>query len=429
MEWRWPAFSATKDTVAPPRFRSFLLRFLWRFYAERFSQAGRWFFWTTVIFTIYGLASLDIQAYVPFVYAVALWITAFVGLWVYRPRVALRVEHADRVCAGETLPITVELHQLGRPAGELYVLPHRLPPAVDAVPELGVNVPRAEPGEKVRASLGLRCPNRGVYVLRGFRVETPYPFGMLHARRVFWEERRLVVYPQFHALTRLEIPSGRRYQPGGVALASVLGDSFEYLGNREYREGDNIRDIDWRATARVGRPIVREYREEYFLRVAVVLDTHVARGRGRPAALAAFERAVSLCAAASDFMARQEYLVDIFAAGPDLYHLTAGRSLAYLDQILDILACVEASPAEPFAVLEPEIGEHLARITTVICVFLDWNESRRAFAHRLREQGTALKVIIVRDGPCTLDPAAEADRLGHVPVISEADFRRGIEEL
>ena len=83
------------------------------------------------------------------------------------------------------------------------------------------------------------------------------------------------------------------------------------------------------------------------LRAAVILDTHVPGGLGRAAQERrdAFERAVSVAAAVSDFMARQDYLVDIFAAGPNLYHLTAGRSLAYLDQILDILACVNASPA------------------------------------------------------------------------------------
>ena len=128
-------------------------------------------------------------------------------------------------------------------------------------------------------------------------------------------------------------------------------------------------------------------------------------------------------------MARQDYLVDLFAAGPNLYHLTAGRSLAYLDQILDILACVDRSPDEPFDVIEPELLEYLSRITTIVCVFLDWNETRRAFVQRLRQQGTGLKVIIVRDGPCTLAPAADATFLGEVPVISRADFERGIEEL
>ena len=55
-------------------------------------------------------------------------------------------------------------------------------------------------------------------------------------------------------------------------LFRSLGESFEFIGNREYRDGDSIRDIDWRATARLSRAIVREYREEYFMRVAVILD-------------------------------------------------------------------------------------------------------------------------------------------------------------
>ena len=50
-------------------------------------------------------------------------------------------------------------------------------------------------------------------------------------------------------------------------MASNIGESFEYLGNRDYREGDNPRDMDWRATARAQAPIVREWVEEYMLRV------------------------------------------------------------------------------------------------------------------------------------------------------------------
>jgi uncharacterized protein (DUF58 family) len=225
-----------------------------------------------------------------------------------------------------------------------------------------------------------------------------------------------------------------------VALASSLGESFEYIGNRDFREGDNVRDIDWRATARLSTPIVREYRDEYFLRVAVILDTHVVapsanrikaflNRKQTTAAREAFERAVSVAASVADFMARQEYLVDLFAAGPNLYHLTAGRSLAYLDQILDILACVDENPAEPFETIEPEIIENLSKITTVICVFLDWNENRRGFVQRLAQQGAGVKVILVRDTPPTLDPVHEANVVGRVPVVAKVDFDPGLEEL
>jgi hypothetical protein len=84
-------------------------------------------------------------------------------------------------------------------------------------------------------------------------------------------------------------------------------------------------------------------------------------------------------------------LVDIFAAGPQLYHLTAGRSLPISIRFLDILAHVESTEHAPFEQLEPEIAAHLGQITTVICVFLDWTTRRRAFVQHLLEQGAAGK--------------------------------------
>lgn len=420
-------FSATKDLES--NFQSTIARWAWTFYIRRLTRNGRWLMWPTVIFAGYGAMSLSNQGYVAFAYTMGLWIVAAACMLLMRPRVRLDLRHAERVCAGETMPVDVTIQHFGRLGGhDLLLRPHRLPEAVDCVPADGVRITPLARGEKTNASFGLSCPRRGVYTLRGFRVESDYPFGLLTSWRLFAEDRPLIVYPKFSALARLALPTGRRYQPGGVALASNLGESFEYIGNREYRDGDSIRDIDWRATARMSRPIVREYRDEYFMRVAVILDTHVPK-RARPAQHDAFERAVSLTAGVADYMARQEYLVDIFAAGPNLYHLTAGRSLAYLDQILDILACVDENPAEPFETLEPQLMESLAKITTVICVFLDWNEPRRAFVHRLASSGSAIKVIIARDQPCSIDPSADADLLGAIPVIDKAAFDAGVEEL
>lgn len=403
-----------------------LARFLWQVYREQLTPAGRWFFWISLAFSVYGASTLDIQAYVPFCYAAGLWGAAAAAAVLFRPHLRLRASHAPRVCAGETLPVEVEIESLARvPPALLRVVPHRAPHGLRAVPVEGVEVPPLRRGERCRLRLGLRCLRRGVYRLPGFRAETAFPFGLLNARRVFADERPLVVYPRFTPLTRLSLPSGRRYHPGGVALASHLGDSFEYLGNREYREGDSPRDLDWRATARLGRPVVREYREEYFLRAAVILDTCLppesAGGRE-----ADFEQAVSLVAAIGDYMARQEYLVDLFAAGPDLYHLTAGRSLAYLDQILDILACVEPAAREPFSLLEPEIGVHLSRLTTVICVLLDWNPERQAFVEKLQGHGTTLRIVVVHSGAPTLRPPGGSDA---VLLLSPAEIAAGIEEL
>ena len=421
---------STKDIryASPvPGFPGPISLWVWRFLTHRLTVAGHWFLGATFFFLLFGSTSLDLQVFIPFTYVAGIGVVVIAATLLARPRPEIRAEHATRIGASETLAVLLQVTNGGRRVGvDWTVLPYRLRPEIDPVEEDGVTLPVLAPGATARATLHLVCRARGEYTLRGWRVQTEFPFGLLRAYEFARQDSPLLVYPHFSPLTRLEIPVGRRYQPGGVALASNLGDSFEYQGNREYREGDNVRDIDWRATARLDRPIVREYREEYFHRVAVVLDTQL---KGQAQGEEDFERAVSLCAAISDWLSRREYIVDLLAAGPNLYHLTAGRSLAYLDQILDILACLRMTPAEPFSVLEPEIQEHLSQITTVICVFLDWDEPRRALALRLEAEGAGVKAIVVREGPCTLDPSADAGGVGSLTVLSRADFAAGVADL
>lgn len=436
MLYNRPAVQARADTRGLV-IRSVALRWVFELYTERFTQAGRWFLWPTIAFLSFTSTSPQLPVYVASCYAAGIWVVAFVGLWLFRPRVAVRARHADRACAGEVVPVDVEVEQEGRLGGiDLRVGLHRPPAGVSVEPAEGAPLPYLARGEKAHARFGIRCERRGVHRLAGLAVETVFPLGLLCSSRRAGGERTLLIYPRFQRLVRLELPAGRRHQPGGVALASVVGDAAEFIGDREWRDGDNVRDIDWRATARLDRIVVREFREEYFVRVALILDTHVPPGKGffRPAAGVArrrddFERAVSLCAAVGDWLARQEYLVELFAAGASLYHLTAGRSLAYLDQILDILACVEESPEAAFERIEPELSENLAQISAVVLLFLDWDEGRRQFVHKLRRHGVAVKVIIACDGRPTLDPGDDAEVLGEVPVVSRERFAAGVDEL
>jgi uncharacterized protein (DUF58 family) len=437
-------------------------RMVWRIYTQRLTPVGRWFALLSAGFFSYAGASLQLQGFVPAVYAALIWVVAILAMALWIPRVRVRVVGPggeNRVVAGELMGMEVEVvNESAWRGGDLVLMPHRLARDVDAVPEEGVRLPSLRTGVPYRARLVMRCNRRGHFELKGFRVDSDFPFGLLRARKVCNERRRVVVYPRFSPIVRLELPAGRAYQPGGVALASELGESFEYRGNREYREGDNVRDIDWRATARVGMaalggvPIVREWVEEYMLRVAVVLDTQVIEESGagakwkarwramwakamnvRPAEDDRFERAVSLAAAVADHMARNDYLVDLFAAGPDLYHLTAGRSLAYLEQILEILAAVEPTMVRgggkgvgPFEVLEPALAELLDRLSMVVLVLTRWDRSRLEFAERLRERGLAVKVIVSTDeerggGAKSAEP--------WVTFVSREMFEKGVDEL
>jgi uncharacterized protein (DUF58 family) len=235
----------------------------------------------------------------------------------------------------------------------------------------------------------------------------------------------LLVYPRYYTLDRLEVPQGRRYQPGGIPLSSSTGDAIEFIGTREYREGDPVRNIHWRSWARRGEPVVKEHQEEYFCRIAIILDTFT-RDRPSRAELAAFEAAISVVASIADHFSRSEFVVDILAAGPDIYEVSAGRSLAYLENILDVLACLEPCHEPPFAGIGPALFERLARTTTVVAVLQDWDAPREGFLRRVKEQGAAVRGIVVHDGPTGRPWVAAAGELGELSQLTPGDVESGL---
>jgi uncharacterized protein (DUF58 family) len=218
---------------------------------------------------------------------------------------------------------------------------------------------------------------------------------------------------------------GRRYQPGGIPLASNLGDSTEFVGTREFREGDPLRRIHWPSWARRGKPVVKEYQEEYFCRIAIILDTFLPR-RPSERDLLGFEAGVSVVASIADFFSRSEYVVDILAAGPDLYEVSAGRSLAYLENILDVLSCLEPCHDPPFETIGPPLFEKLAQITTVVAVLQDWDAPREAFLRRVHELGAAVRAVIVREGSTTLPWEHLGGELGEVGLLTPSDVERAL---
>ena len=157
---------------------------------------------------------------------------------------------------------------------------------------------------------------RGRYVIPAPTVRATDPLGLVAGSARALAEEALIVYPRFYAMESFHLPLGRRYQPGGIPLASHTGDSLEFLGTREYQQGDPMRHIHWRSWARVGKPVVMEFQEEYFSRIALILDTFVPK-RARAEDVQAFEAAISVVASVADFFSRSDHVVDIFGGGSE----------------------------------------------------------------------------------------------------------------
>ncbi len=245
-----------------------------------------------------------------------------------------------------------------------------------------------EPGETGRAAMCARFVLRGEHHLDTFRVAARVPFGLSLGPPVETGGTRIVVVPKPANVTRLTMPLGRRHQPGGVALASKSGESMDLLGVRPYRPGDPVRDLHAKSWARTGAPVVREYQQEYFSRVGVVLDT----GTTDPERL---EAAISLAAGIVAHLSRGEALIDLLVVGDAVHELTLGRSLGFLEQALDLLACVRRGPPPNVDALLRRLGPRLSRLSTVVVVSVADDATRRALVERIGGTGVGCAYVLV----------------------------------
>lgn len=401
-----------------PRFRLIpLISHLWH---ERLTRSGRYVVTGAIATGIAGSLPEHMVGSFAFSFFASLIVLSLMISLLTKPRVVVHRTAPQRAMAGSSVPLTIRVtSEAKRTIHDLGAYEYRTPRRVKITPE-AMYVAELAPEATVMFEYELTAAKRGSYLLRGPSAVSAFPFGLTHAKRFARQQQRVMVYPSFKPLQRIAMPMGQRYQPGGIALASKIGESMEFIGNRDYQPGDRVRDLHPRSWARVGKPIVRQYQQEYLTRVAMMVDTFIPPFNSR-----ALEANLSLAAAVGDYMARQQFIVDLFAAGPQLYHFQAGRSLGYLDDILDILACLERSRSDPFTVIGPEFAKQVHQTSAVVALLLTWNDERRALLDQIAAQGVAVKSILVTNDE---DMAARAAEAG-VRHIRPVEIEQGVESL
>lgn len=247
------------------------------------------------------------------------------------------------------------------------------------------------------ASFAAKFQERGDLTLGRFRVSNLVPLGLASGPPIETMPFRIRIVPRPANVVRIDLPMAAKHQPGGVALASKTGESMDLRGVRPYRKGDRIRDLSARTWARTGKPAVREYQEEYFTRVGVVLDCAGAAGSER-ARERAFEAAISLTAGIVGRLARGDALVDLLVTGGEVHALTVGRSLGFLEQALDHLAVAELHPNVDRTVVLERLEPFLPRLSAVVMVTDGWDAAREALRRGLEQRGVRVHCVVVGEG-------------------------------
>lgn len=363
--------------------------------------------WLALVSILVGFAALDVATSQTWVLWCILTGALVAGL-LMRPAyrldaVRLEIDAPRQVTVGETVRFRLALvndgaRDFGAVSVDRPLLPwdgtwSDAPPVADAVPGR----------QSTYIHTHARFSARGHHHLDAFHAAALVPFGISQGQRIDSEGAHLLVVPEIAEVTRIRLPERSRYQHGGVALASNTGESMELLGVRPYRHGDPVRDLHARSWAKRGQPVVREFQQEYFSRVGVVLDTDL-RGAG-PETL---EAAISLAAGVIACLTRGEALIDLLVTGDRLHALTLGRSLGYLEQALDHLACVSPGPGFDPGHLQGLLGPYLERLSCVVFISLAWDRARAGMASSIRVQGTACRTLVVCRDAASM-PAGDAD--------------------
>jgi uncharacterized protein (DUF58 family) len=253
-----------------------------------------------------------------------------------------------------------------------------------------VPAPALGPGGAVDVKVELTPLRRGVLRFQGVTLARPDPIGLVRAFVKVPLAQSMLILPRRYPLPPIALPGTTRYQQGGVAMASSVGQSEDFVALRDYRHGDPLRHIHWRSWAKIDKPVVKEFEDEFFVRHALVLDTFTPYPRS-----VLFEEAVSVAASFACTIPNQESLLDLLFVGTKSYCFTAGRGLAHADQMLEILASVQAGRGQTFAALENLVLEHIEAVSGCICVLLAWDKERRELVRKLNQLGIPLLVLVL----------------------------------
>jgi len=264
--------------------------------------------------------------------------------------VEMRLELPEHIFAGQAVRAQVELEneKLTLPSFSLRVeaATSKKSPAA-ALLETAVYFPYVPKRERVRQSVPITFAQRGAYRQDTFRIVTRFPFGFLQKARRVELRSEVLVYPSvepsrdfFEILPALQ----------GALESLSKGGGHDLYALRGYVPTDSARHVHWKASARSGTLMVREFTREDDCRVLLVLDPHVADPIGGMDAAASanalerFERAVTLCASIAWHFFERNAQLQFRSAGLETSLATAEENIFV---ILRHLALAQPLPPDP----------------------------------------------------------------------------------
>ncbi|MBT8766139.1 DUF58 domain-containing protein [Metapseudomonas boanensis] len=304
--------------------------------------------------------------------------------------------------------------------------------AFDALPQ------RIElhPGTQTELSYRVRPLKRGHFHLPACDVELPSPLGLWRQRRVLPLSGETRVYPDFARLYGAQLKAVDDWLSQlGVRQRPRRGLGMEFHQLREFRDGDTLRQIDWKATARKRTPIAREYQDERDQQIVFLLDCG-RRMRSQDGDLSHFDHALNASLLLSYVALRQGDAVGLatFAAERDRF-LAPVKGPAQLSVLLNGVYDLDSTlrPADYRAATDTLLTRQRRRALVVLISNLR-DEDDEELVNAVKRLGRQHRLLVVSLREEILDSLRQApvrgfeDALAYCGTVDYLNARAGLHE-
>lgn len=193
------------------------------------------------------------------------------------------------------------------------------------------------PRSSVRQVVEHVFDRRGIYRIEAFILSTRFPAGFFRKWRDVTAEGEIVVFPPvrpvddfFHTLPIL----------AGSTSSHIRGDGLDLFAFRDYQQTDHIRRIDWKASARARRFVVRETVREEDFHLAIFFDPRRPDHEAPEVFAEKFERGVEMASSLARHFILEGADVELFT--PDA-RVAPGRGPSHLYRLLAVFAAIQPS--------------------------------------------------------------------------------------
>lgn len=255
--------------------------------------------------------------------------------------------------------------------------------------------------QRVSWRLTFDCPTRGHFRFGPALLHSGDPFGFFESRSEVGRMDYVTVLPRLYDLSALGLPTRRPFgeERGG---SPVFEDPSRMVGIRDYRAGDPLKRIEWKATARRGTLQSRIFEPSSALHLLVALNVSTLEFVWEGYDPVKLERAISLAGSVARWSHEHRYAVGLIAnssyPGADrAMSIPTGRDPGQLTRILEALAMISPLTIAPLEDVLDDAVRRLPLGATIVFVASFCSDKLAAMLHRLAAKGYPLAVLWAAD--------------------------------